>query len=195
MRLGILTVVATAVLSLGALSVHAQSTARKPESSAPVREQALYQCPMNSEIQATWPAKCPKCGMTLQKVLDPSRMIGPQKGQSSRQTPKQDNTAGRQKLTETSVGNDGPAALLSIRDRLKLTDEQVTNLESLASETGQKAQAFLTDEQRKTLAAIAEEPQSATGSRMMGRDMGQHGAGQAEQPPSHPQIHEAHQRP
>ncbi len=68
--------------------------------------------------------------------------------------------ARHQMLMMTRIAKDDPAALLSIREKLKLTDEQVSKLEALAHETVQKAQALLTDEQRKTLATVPDEPKS-----------------------------------
>jgi hypothetical protein len=99
--------------------------------------------------------------MTLQKVPASSGMAGMAgMQQGSQGMPMQDAMARHRMLMTAQLGKDDPAALLSIRDKLNLTEEQVTKLGALSHETGQKAQALLTDEQRKTLAAIPDEPKS-----------------------------------
>lgn len=162
MRLWMISLVALAAVSLGALAVFAEPAPQKQEGAAQSQqEQAVYQCPMHPEVMATWPGKCPKCGMTLKKMSATSGtmgMMGMQEGQGSPQM--EGMMARHQMLMQAQLSKSDPAALLSIRDKLKLTDEQVSKLESLARETGQKAGTLLTDEQRKTLAAIPEEPKS-----------------------------------
>jgi hypothetical protein len=160
MRLWMVALIAVAAVSLGTWAVYAQPAAPAQPGAAQA-QQAVYRCPMHSDVEATWPATCPKCGMTLQKVSAPSGMMGMgSMQQGAHQMPMQDMMARHQMLMTAQLGKDDPAAMLSIRDRLKLTDGQVTKLESLAHETGQKAQALLTDEQREALATVPDEPKS-----------------------------------
>jgi hypothetical protein len=163
MRLLTISLVALAAVSLGALAVFAEPAAPKQDGAAqPQQEQAVYQCPMHPEVMATWPGKCPKCGMTLKKMsaaAGMASMMGMQQGQGGPQM--EGMMARHQMLMQAELSKNDPAALLSVKDKLKLTDEQVGKLESLARETGQKAEALLTDEQRKTLSAIPDEPKSA----------------------------------
>jgi hypothetical protein len=198
MRLWMVSLVAVAAVFLGAWVVYAQPAAPSQTGAARSQQEAVYQCPMHPDVKATWPAKCPKCGMTLQKVSDSSGvmdMMPMHEGQGGQQMPMQDMMARHLMLMMTQVSKTDPAALLSIRDKLKLTDEQVGKLESLARETGQKAQALLSDDQRKTLSTIPDEPTSMMamcsqmmsmvgggtmgGSMGMTHGMGQKGAGQA----------------
>ncbi len=163
MRRWMVSLIAVAAVSFGAWAVYAQPAAPTQTGAAQSQQQAVYQCPMHPDVKATWGATCPKCGMTLQKASDSSGMMGMMpmhEGQGGQQMPMQDMMARHQMLMMTQISKDDPAALLSIRGKLKLTDEQASKLEALAHETGQKAQALLTDEQRKTLATVPDEPKS-----------------------------------
>jgi len=170
-----LVAVLTAV-SVGAWSVYAQQTTQEQKGAArPQQEQAVYRCPMHSEVQATWPTKCPKCGMTLQETSGRQGMMGMHGAKGAEQM--QGMMARCRMLMQARIGKTTPAALLSIREKLNLTDQQVSKLESIAQESRQKAEATLTDEQRKTLATIPGEPQSmmamcAGMMSMTGADMG-----------------------
>ncbi len=152
MKLSMVSLAVVAVVSVGALAVYAQPAA-PAQTSAAQSQQAVYQCPMHPDVKATWAATCPKCGMKLQKTAASSGMMD-----MGWKMPMQDMMARHQMLMMTQIGKDDPAALLSIRAKLNLTDEQVSKLEALARETAQKAQALLTDEQRNTLAAVPDEP-------------------------------------
>jgi hypothetical protein len=63
MRTWIIAASLTVVLALCATLAPGQSA-----SPTRVREIGLYNCPDHPEIQATWPAQCPRCGTTLQTV-------------------------------------------------------------------------------------------------------------------------------
>ena len=143
MRRLVISLVALVVVSFGAWAVYAEPAAPKPEGAAqPQQAQAVYQCPMHPEVMATWPGTCPKCGMTLKKMSAATGMTGMMGMQPGQSGPQMEATMARhQMLMQAQLSKNDPAALLSVKDKLKLTDEQVSKLESLARETGQKAEA------------------------------------------------------
>ena len=207
MKRWILFVAALAIVSVGTWGVRAQQMTQKQEGAAHAQhQQAVYQCPMHPDVRASEPGKCPKCGMTLQKMPGMKGMTDMQHAGSPEQTQMQRMMARcRRMQMQARTGKNTPAALLSIREKLNLTDQQVGKLESIVQESRRKAEATLTVEQRKALAAIPEEPQSTMGMcaramSTMGGGMGsehpmmgtvQQGAAQ-QQPPTDEQGHQAH---
>jgi len=100
---------------------------------------SVYQCPMHPDVQATWQAKCPICGMTMQKIG-----VMPAGGTL------------KQEATGISLLQSGdPGALLAKRQELKLTDGQAAELEAIAEEADGKALAVLTGDQKETLKSLS----------------------------------------
>lgn len=65
-----------------------------------------------------------------------------------------------QMFMNTAVTPSDPAAILALKDQLKLTDAQVTQLEAINKAAQDKAAAVLTADQTKTLAAMPKTPQT-----------------------------------
>jgi hypothetical protein len=65
------------------------------------------------------------------------------------------------KLINVPVPMDGPEALLSQKEELNLTKEQVQKLEQLAKDAREKANAVLTEEQKSKLTDVSEKPVSS----------------------------------
>ncbi len=63
-------------------------------------------------------------------------------------------------LMNVEVSRNDPNAMLALKDTLKLTDDQVKQLDGILAEARQKAQAVLTDEQKKIIQPLGDEPVS-----------------------------------
>ena len=126
----------SACVGLGFLPVGAAQQA-KPEG----HEEAVsvYQCPMHPEVQATWQAKCPICGMTMQKIG----------------TMPAGSTLKQETIGTSRLQSGDPAALLARRQDLKLTDRQVAELGAIAKEAEGKGLAVLSGDQKAALKTLS----------------------------------------
>jgi hypothetical protein len=106
---------------------------------------------MHLEMQATWQAKCPKCGMNMTKAGEMSTggMMEPA-GQMHGATTRM------HKMMLAQLKSGAPAALLAVRQELELRDQQVTELKAIAQDAEKKAVALLTDKQKETLKSLSE---------------------------------------
>lgn len=148
---------AVALLGFGAYTTYAE------EKPAPRAEsQALYQCPMHPEVQATWQADCPKCGMDLQKV------------EPSEKTAKALELCRRTMKAHSGAGRTNPDVLLALGKELKLTEEQSARLQSILRKARREAEATLDKEQKEALSELADPGQCPAGT-AAGMMMG-HGA-------------------
>lgn len=116
-------------------------------------------------------------------------------------------------LMNMMVSPSDPTAILSIKDQLKLTDAQTTQLEAIHKEAQVRAAAVLSVDQQKTLDAMPKTPQTMTDmheqmmgqmQRAMGGKMGEHAMScpmmkmsdattrPAQDKPATPEDHSAH---
>lgn len=116
-----------------ATGVYAQSTA--PEQASAVTK------PGTMKMDAS----APMCPMAMKMMAD-SDMPGGMKACMD--------------MMKTPIYPDSPSAISGQADRLGLSDEQRTQLESIAKEARQKAVDILTPEQRETLGDVSEAPTS-----------------------------------
>ena len=63
-------------------------------------------------------------------------------------------------IMRASIDVNDAAALLALKDELKLTDAQVPKLQTIADNSRKEAKALLTDEQQKKLQGLSETPGS-----------------------------------
>lgn len=61
-------------------------------------------------------------------------------------------------MMSMEVKADDPAALLALKDQLKLTDEQADRLKAIVAQAREQADKVLTDEQKKQLEPMAKTP-------------------------------------
>ncbi len=61
-------------------------------------------------------------------------------------------------LTGAALANDDPAAVLAVRDELKLTDDQAAKIATISEKARQDTMAVLTPEQKKTIESLAGTP-------------------------------------
>jgi hypothetical protein len=140
---------------------------------------ATYVCPMHPDMKATWQAKCPKCGMMMEKMKKeagkPMAMMamGEKKEGEEGAEPKAKMMAMMKgmkdmkgmmmrckMMMDAKVQKTDPAGLLALKDELQLTDAQVMRLGEIAAAARRQADVVLTDEQRQKLAGMAGKAQS-----------------------------------
>ena len=63
-------------------------------------------------------------------------------------------------MMQTTINPADPAAILAIKDDLKLTAEQVQKLQAIADKAQQEAKGVLDEQQAKTLQAIPAKPET-----------------------------------
>lgn len=95
-----------------------------------------------------------------------------------------------QMVMNTAVTPSDPAAILALKDQLKLTEAQATQLDAINKEARDKAAAVLTVEQTKTLAAMPQTPQTMKDmhEQMMGHMQKMMGGKMGDQPMSCPMM-------
>lgn len=95
-----------------------------------------------------------------------------------------------QMIMNTAVTPNDPAAILALKDQLKLTEAQTTQLEAINKEARDKAAAVLTAEQTKTLAAMPQKPQTMKDmhEQMMGHMQKMMGGKMGDQPMNCPMM-------
>lgn len=64
-------------------------------------------------------------------------------------------------MMQTAINPGDPAAILSFKDDLKLTDKQVQKLQAIADKARQEAKGVLNEQQAKTLQAVPAKPDTS----------------------------------
>jgi len=85
-----------------------------------------------------------------------------------------------QMMMQTQILPNDPAALLALRDQLKLTEDQIGKLQAISDQARKDAAAVLNDQQKQQVANIPAMPDTSVGmhqnmGRMMRRQGGQRG--------------------
>ena len=85
-------------------------------------------------------------------------MSGDMKGMMEKMTPEMKMRCTM--VMSTAIIPSDPAAILSLKTQLKLTDDQTTRLDAINKESQEKAAAVLTVDQKKTLETMPKTPQT-----------------------------------
>ncbi len=153
MKKSILIAIAAIVLGLGMLTVYVQGS-DPPDRVNPAAPGTNFYCPNHSEISASWPAKCPKCGENLIRREGSPEKIKPGMTMNN---PKAE-LMRHKVMMNTRISVLDPEAILGAARPLNLSPEQIERLKSISMTARQRAREVLTDSQRKQLTYLENLP-------------------------------------